>query len=84
MDIIQAIPLSPGKYKLVDIDIVQLLDIFPVGFKNPDQFKDLVFLFIICTFVNKKNHSPNSLKQPKKCFYTMLFFTFMLGEGGGQ
>ena len=43
LDIIQAIPLSPGKYKLVDIDIVQLLDIFPVGFKNPDQFKDLVF-----------------------------------------
>lgn len=44
LDIIQAIPLSPGKYKLVDIDIVQSLDIVPVGFKNPDPFKDLVFV----------------------------------------
>ena len=55
MDIIQAIPLSPGKYKLVDIDIVQLLDIVPVGFKNPDQFKDLVFwLYIIRITINNR------------------------------
>ena len=46
LDIIQAIPLSRGKYKLVDIDIVLLLDIVPVGFKNPDQFKDLVFFLL--------------------------------------
>ena len=30
---------------------------------------------------NKKNHTANALKQPKKWFYTMLFFTFMW-EGG--
>ena len=53
LDIIQAIPLSPGKYKLVDIDIVQLLDIVPVGFKNPDQFKDFVFLIIHNSHYNK-------------------------------
>ena len=32
----------------------------------------------------KEDFSPIALKQPKICFKTMLFFTFMWREGGGS